>query len=109
MNSQQMAAMKPENVLSPSDHGILYAQPDYIYNVTWLWNGNKIGQIEEVHRNEPSVIFVDLSEKDSPVKVVRALSKDLVPINFGFGNDYFTHPTILNLNPGSQKLPHYFA
>lgn len=56
------------------------------------------------------ISFVDLSEDSSDLKVVRAFSPKLVPINFGFDSAHYTHPTLEGkVNPESLEMPHYFA
>jgi thiazole/oxazole-forming peptide maturase SagD family component len=107
----------PENVMTPEDHGKLYAQTDYLDYLEWLWQG-------EITFTEPKPeskfqnlvklldpVVVQLSPSSSTLKVVRVLSDKLVPINFGFGTEHFLHYTIKRreLNLLSLKLPHYFA
>ena len=108
----------PENVDTPEDHGTLYSTNKYIDNIKWLWSSN---EIEKEYPKIPydystllkilNPIVVDLSEKDSYIKVVRVLSKKLLPIGFGYKADYNTHSIIkeLDFNKESLKLPHYFA
>lgn len=108
-------AIDPRDVRSPLDHGALYASPDYIWNIEWLWSGTIVNKvrplvqsIDEI-KSSLNLVTVDLSDERSSVKVVRVFSEKLLPINFGFGNDYFTNATISGFDPLSQKLPHYFA
>lgn len=106
-----------ENVISPADHGLVYAFPEHLYNIKWLWQGDFTDKqpsqtfsfIELETFLDP--ILVDMSTDDSSIKVVRVLSKKCLPISFGFGMDYYTHPimdTVVS-HPDSRKLPHYFA
>lgn len=105
----------PCDVRSPLDHGALYASPDYVWNIEWLWNGDIANETYDHGRSiddaksSLDLTVVDLSDKQSSIKVSRVFSEKLLPINFGFGNDYFTHTTIDGFNPSSQKLPHYFS
>ena len=113
-----LLATTGENVDTPEDHGTLYSTNKYIDNIKWLWSSN---EIEKEYPKIPydystllkilNPIVVDLSEKDSYIKVVRVLSEKLLPIGFGYKADYNTHSIIkeLDFNKESLKLPHYFA
>jgi thiazole/oxazole-forming peptide maturase SagD family component len=109
------SAIDPRSVQLPLDHGRLYALPDNIPNISWLWSGNEAGQIPLLTRSIEQIksaldlVIVDLSESDSSIRVVRVFSDKLIPINFGFGNDHYTHGTIVNIDRQSLELPHYFA
>lgn len=108
-------AIDPTKVSSPADHGELYARQSYIGNIEWLWRGRTSSAVPTFHGDICNVVesvdpvIVNLSESGSPVKVIRALSPKLVPISFGYGNDYYLHPAIKRFDPDSQQLPHYFA
>ena len=58
------------------------------------------------------LVTVDLSSPKSNLKIVRAFSPYLVPINFGFNTAHYTHPIVKHsvvINPRSLDMPHYFA
>ena len=57
------------------------------------------------------MVFVDLSESENDmIKVVRAVSKKLIPISFGYKGDYFNHPEVKEIKKRiSRDIPHYFA
>jgi hypothetical protein len=40
---------------------------------------------------------------------VRAISPALIPINFGYGNEYYAHRAVETLDPQSRIWPHYVA
>ena len=54
-------------------------------------------------------IIVDIGETEG-IKVVRVLSPDLVPINFGYHTSHYTHHAVaLKSDMNKNRLPHYFA
>lgn len=90
----------PKDVREPSDHGLLYAYPSYIDQISWLWSGKVTDKLEDMTPMSVEELccatatdISDLSELDCPIKVVMARSKKLVPIEFGYNG----------------SLPHYFA
>ncbi len=108
-----------QNIKSPMDHGQYYYFLNNSKKIDWLWNNNNFSK--KIHYNDfdlkiiskkLNAVFVDLSEnKVSKIKVVRAISKKLIPISFGFGCDYFLHPEVqkLKFDKRSRNLPHFFA
>lgn len=115
INHPKNEILDMQNVHSPNDHGEFYAIPEHISNIEWLWSGNDTNiipvlkmSIEEI-KTTLNPIIVDLSKNNSSIKVVRAFSEKLIPINFGFGNDFFTHQSVKYFDPISQKFPHYFS
>ncbi|GAC1573636.1 MAG: hypothetical protein NVS3B9_4460 [Candidatus Doudnabacteria bacterium] len=67
---------------------------------------------EVIRKYDP--VFVDLTPvADFPLKVIRALSEKLVPINFGFGNEHARHQRFEMLGWSTQVVkpafPHFFA
>ena len=83
--------------------------------ISWLWENEKnskkpIISINDIDKAvyDLGVVFVDLSEKNSSIKVVRAVSKKLLPISFGYKRDYYLHNSLKNVNI-DDELPHYFA
>lgn len=109
--------VNPKMVKVPKDHGTIYSFSENISNIEWLWTSDYIKA--DLPRSiyeykdlliELNPIVVDISEKSSFIKVVRVISEKCLPISFGFGMDYYTHPIVKSLryNPDSRKLPHYF-
>lgn len=117
LNFPEKEHISLERVASPTDHGLFYAFPEYLYNIEWLWQGsftekkpNQVFSFTELQKIlEP--ILIDMSENNSSIKVIRVLSKKCLPISFGFGMDYYTHPIVdtIGFHPDSRKFPHYFA
>ncbi|MGH7196357.1 MAG: YcaO-like family protein [Candidatus Saccharimonadales bacterium] len=108
--------IQPEEVELVADHSKLYAYPDHLDAIRWLWQGEE--------RKEPTVsttsltqLYVDLeavaiqlSSHDAPLHVVRVVAEKLVPINFGFGTEHFSHEAMRGkVHPESLRFPHYFA
>jgi len=115
INYSNEEILDPNKVYLPNDHGKLYSSSKYITNIEWLWSGNHVDKLPTIKQSIEQLktvlnpITVDLSNDNSSIKVVRVFSERLVPINFGFGNDYFSHKFIECFNPISLELPHYFA
>lgn len=108
-----------EEVKSPHDHGQYYHFYENSKEISWLWSNTEYSNIPitEIYNFEKliddlKVVYVDLSENSNDsIKVVRAISKKLVPISFGYHRDYYQHPELKNLkiDSRSRKIPHYFA
>lgn len=106
-----------EQISTPADHGKYYHSKENSSKISWLWSGEATKSISNPTHLEYSqlikdlqVSYVDLSEDDSPLKVVRAFSPILVPINFGSSTAHYTHPQLRGkVHPDSIKEPHYFA
>lgn len=108
---------RAERVKSPIDHAEYYYSKQHVDEISWLWSGDLLAErlstittSDELKRKLDIVTF-DLSEDSQPLKVARVLCESLIPINFGFRNDYFLHPAVkeLDFNVRSQVIPHYFA
>ncbi len=104
------------DVTDPLDHAMLYNHPDNLENLRWLWSGNEVVPapkatttlVELVKKLRP--VAVKLSPEVASLSVVRVLCETLIPINFGYGTEHFSHPSVRGeANPESLKLPHYFA
>lgn len=119
LKNPQTKKMKPQDVYTPNDHGLLYASPEYIENIKWLWESVQILGSFPTQKysyddllNQLNPIVIDMSDENAYIKVVRVLSEKCLPISFGYGMDYFTHPIVvknLDVNLESRKLPHYFS
>lgn len=108
-----------DEIRTPFDHGHYYHFPNNLKKISWLWSNCDCS--DSFYNIPPDVkslitaldvIFVDLSESPTAlIKVVRAISKKMIPISFGYRRDYYLHPEIqkLNISPVTSKLPHYFA
>lgn len=116
LKSPKTTPISPKVVFNPMDHARLYAHPDHFDNLEWIWQGEVSHEVPtvtksiEVLYSELDVVSVRLSPEDAPLSVVRVLSEKLVPINFGYGSEYYTHPALEGrVHPDSLKLPHFFA
>lgn len=105
-------------VRSPSDHGMYYAATNRNCSLNWLWRGSivrTLSDLDEVARcdnmlNAIDPVIVDMGKNASGIHVVRAISSKLVPINFGYRLDYYTHKNVCKLSSLSVKqYPHFFA
>lgn len=107
-----------DDVRTPIDHGHFYQFKENSDKIKWLWENTEfstntyehINKYEELI-NQLNVAFVDLSEENCNIKVVRAISKRLIPISFGYLRDFYLHPEVqrLNFNCRSRDIPHFFA
>ncbi|MGH7196702.1 MAG: YcaO-like family protein [Candidatus Saccharimonadales bacterium] len=116
LRSPRSRRIRPEKVFSPLDHSKLYAYPDYLDHVKWMWSGEETTTIFqpnttiEVLFEQLKPIVVSLSCENIPIHVVRVISEELVPINFGYGNEHYTHKTVCGeVDTSCLRLPHYFA
>jgi thiazole/oxazole-forming peptide maturase SagD family component len=110
-----MRPIEPELVRNALDHARLYSGPEYISRLSWLWAGQETrtvpiasANIDELHE-KLRTITVDLSPETSPLKVVRVLSPELIPLSFGYGLAHHTHPAVGRVSRNSVLMPHYFA
>ena len=115
LENNKIEEIKKENIKTPSDHGKYYFSYENSRKISWLWENEKnskkpIISINDIDKAvyDLGVVFVDLSEKNSSIKVVRAVSKKLLPISFGYKRDYYLHNSLKNVNI-DDELPHYFA
>ena len=109
--------LRAQDLVQPTDHGYFYAQQQQLQAVAYLWSG------KEVIPSEPTATFDSLVERYTPVvvdlsgdspylKVVRVFSKELIPVNFGYGVDHLTHhgfPEDVRKKHFSELEPHYLA
>ena len=104
----------PEEVVSPKDHGSLYRNANYNGEIDYLLHGPQIS-VDEVHANQLENIhalsptFLSYRTFIEDVYVVRAFSRELIPINFGYGMDFLSHPKVDEKLLKDNKLPHFFA
>jgi sagB-type dehydrogenase domain protein len=117
-----MMSIDLANVFTPADHGKFYCFKENADKLHWLWkNVTSEGYIQEsmavenldwFYNEHLQLITVDLSDKKSDLKTVRAFSPRLMPINFGVDSIHYTHPVVQKLvyiNPDSLRMPHYFS
>lgn len=114
---QTEKTITPENVHSPEDHGRMYFLKENIDNISWLWSAKKFTTLPTTYPTLTNLvkkinpIVINITDSDSPLKVVRVLSQECIPISFGYKMDYYTHKSASNLpNTLSQhSIPHYFS
>lgn len=109
--------IKAMEVKSPSDHGRYYHFKKNAENLEWIWNNSNTIGLEEIKSKHYKynkelveklrIVFVDISDPKSDIKVIRALAQALVPISFGVSRAHYTH-TLLNINDKQIEFPHFF-
>ena len=108
-----------DDITSPKDHGHFYYSSENSSQISWLWSNNEVSNtiyddkynFEKIYK-DLEIIFVDLSDqKQDFIKVIRAISKKLIPISFGYERDYYLHPEVqkLSIDKSIKNYPHYFA
>lgn len=109
-------------VKSTTDHGDFYAahKLNEFSELDWILSGKesenithkKISYRDAIKKVDPIVINL-LDDTESGVKVVRAMSKKFIPMNFGYGSEHYRHERVnqLNLEWGWDypALPHLLA
>ena len=105
--------LSPEEVQSPGEHGRFYYYDHFKEEIEWLWAGPREYELPEVDINMDIIdkydpIIVKLTEDTAPLKVVRVLCPDLVPVSFGLGNEFYSHPKV-GFSKYEPKAPHFFA
>ena len=115
--------IEPEDVETPDDHAHLYhcmvesrrTRYSYAEMLKWLLSGpvteitpNRNQTIKSLLR-ELEVTLVCLDQPDDYYRVVKAFSPVLVPMGYGYGMSYFSHPNVYtHLSRKELLFPHYF-
>lgn len=104
----------PQDVRTPVEHGNLYAYSNQSSKTNFLFKGeyidakdiqvDKQGKLEEL-----KIVFMEYKPIMKQVHVVRAFSSELVPINFGYGSDFYCHKNIKGKLKTYDGFPHFFA
>lgn len=104
----------PREVVSPKDHGSLYRDANHNREIDYLLHGPQISvsevyanQLENIHALSP--VFLSYRTFIENVYVVRAFSRELIPINFGYGMDFFSHNKVDEQLLKDNGFPHFFA
>lgn len=106
--------IRPEEVVSPKDHGNLYRYTNYNDKIAYLLRGQQL-EVDKVYVKQVGNIsalfpvFLTYQGFVDNVYVVRAFSKELIPINFGYGMDFFGHPKVDKKLLKEFSFPHFFA
>ena len=113
-SKENMDIVIPEKVVSPKDHGSLYRNANHNEEIEYLLNGPQISvdevlanQLENIHALSP--VFLSYRTFIENVHVVRAFSRELIPINFGYGMDFLSHPKVDKKLLKNNEFPHFFA
>jgi thiazole/oxazole-forming peptide maturase SagD family component len=107
--------LEAADVWSTDDHMRLYYHGPYAQKLAWLYSGELVepaAALRPVERAFDALqpVMVDLTGSNDPLQVVRVMSPQLVPLNFGLGCDHYTHHTLGGRVPVSRlDLPHCFG
>ncbi len=99
---------------SPADHGQLYRFADHGDELAYLFSGEYASEVPFTAGVDTLSVFqpvyVTLSSETSPLQVVRALSSELLPVNFGYGRDHISHKRVFGkVAQNEPPFPHYLA
>ena len=114
LNTEKIESIRPDEVESPIDHGKLYYTGTYADQIDWIWKGDFINWTEVCNTNNDKFIdkydfiIVKLTQDMDPLQVVRVLCPELIPINFGYGNEHYSHSNN-DSRVYDSSLPHFFA
>lgn len=118
---KRLAPMQPQEVFSALEHGLYYFQSENLPLVQWLLDAKEGPCVSPIITNPDNLftqfdpVFVELNPHDvhTNLKVMRAISEKLLPLNFGFGNEHVDHLRLAKLNLKHRqpyaKFPHFFA
>lgn len=111
-NNESVPLIK--DVCTPVDHGALYAYENHLNKINFLFNGdsieaNAVNIEKEGQLKSLDIIFLEYRPIMEGVHVVRAFSKELIPINFGYGSDFYCHNSIRKRIKQYDEFPHFFA
>lgn len=114
LGSVAEGAIAPEQVVTPKDHGILYRYANCNREIDYLRRGSEIDISEASagkckNARELSPVFVKYRPLIEGAYVVRAFSKELVPLNFGYGMDFYNHINIDKSLLEYNGFPHFFS
>lgn len=114
MTDNNSDIITPEAVGLPKDHGNLYRYTNYNKKIEYLLQGQKIALSELSVRQLGNIqalapVFVDYRELIDGAYVVRAFSKELIPVNFGYGMDFYSHEKVNKQFLINDKFPHFFS
>lgn len=112
--TEENKRMEAQEVVSPKDHGALYRCINYNSKIDYLRYGQEV-DISEVNVSrlgnirELSPVFVRYKPLIDGAYVVKVFSKELIPINFGFGMDFYKHSKVDRRLLINYKFPHFFS
>lgn len=116
LNEQSVRTLEPNEVHSVLDHELLYAQSKKFHEyVQFLFDGETLSIAPVASTSLPKlkaeleIVTVDVSEEHSSLRVVKVLSKEMIPISFGYGTGHYSHHSLARVERGFTAVPHYFA
>lgn len=107
-----------KNIASASDHGKLYFWLGQRHYLKWLVDAKEVrpekkGERRNIFRLYNPVVVDITPDKETSLYVVRVLSENLMPLNFGYGSEHYRHSRLkmLGLSRGWEfpAQPHFFA
>lgn len=113
-SSEEVEVVALEEVASPKDHGTLYRCINHNSEIDYLCHGQEV-DISEVSatqfRNIREIfpVFVRYKTFIDGTYVVRAFSKELIPINFGLRMDFYDHSKVDKQLLKYNGFPHFFS
>lgn len=114
-------SMSPSRVVFPQDHGTLYFNGDRNFELDWLLNATArpvkdtpvISKEALFKKVIPYLVHIAEPTQSIPLWVIRAVSENLLPINFGYGSEHIGHPRLnalgLEWARDYPAVPHFFA
>lgn len=106
--------IKPKEVCTPVEHGNLYAYSNQMSNLEFLFDGKNINKNDIIIERrdkleELNLSFMEYKPIVKNIHVIRAFSSELIPINFGYGSDFYCHKSIKEKVKSHDEFPHFFA
>jgi len=113
--------IEPEKVFSVLDHGTMYFRSQSLHHVDWLINSteaepkplsmNNVAQL--LWHFDPVLVDLNPANPEISLRVIRAISEKLLPINFGYGTEHIGHRRLDDLGLEWKRefpsTPHFFA
>jgi thiazole/oxazole-forming peptide maturase SagD family component len=111
----------PQDVYAPLDHGRMYFRRENLNRVKWLLGAKEAEPSPQSIWNSSELlkffnpVLLDLTPAKSgcDLTVVRAISENLLPINFGYGIEHVGHKRLSDLGLKWKRkfpsFPHFFA
>jgi len=111
----------PQDVFSVLDHGTMYFRSQSLPHVEWLINSTEAEPKPSSMNNSAQLLWhfdpvlVDLNPANPEIslRVIRAISEKLLPINFGYGTEHIGHRRFGDLGMEWKRdfpsIPHFFA
>lgn len=115
-HQQKLVSLSTSQVRSPADHAQFYLDPDHFSEIEWLVQSDhkEVGTEPTTTYNDLlqqlCPVAVDLTQDLEEIQVIRVLCDQLVPINFGYQTEHYTHHALAaSIQCAPFWLPHFFA